>query len=271
MEKNVLFTNPLPSNEHLDNFVELMNHTGLGPDPSSDFFINRKKSIAYVVNFGQKWVKLDYDCINQPSDYNDLSGGFSRKYKVISKEMLQHDFMLQVLNHYKRVHKVEEGKVILIQLHTSVLHDPADYANMNINEDDSTIKRKRKNSIVGQGIHTDGNDRGMVMALERINVDGATNCFHSTLTCGPDAGEKILQPGQAAHWKDNSVYHSVSAAGPVSFNEKSVRSVLLMHYPAEFGIVGRRNQNNNLGVNETSGRQLRGIDEYAGKVWRVED
>ena len=59
------------------------------------------------------------------------------------------------------------------------------------------------------GVHTDGLEAGFLMNLERDNISGAVNGFHTGLNTDSDILSTTLMPGEGVHWKDNEIYHSV--------------------------------------------------------------
>ena len=68
--------------------------------------------------------------------------------------------------------------------------------------------------MTGQGIHTDGADRAMLVCLHRGDkIEGAENVFHASLDgMEPLCEELPLQNREGLYFKDNSLYHTVTRA-----------------------------------------------------------
>ena len=75
IHESTIFSEGDPKHQILGDFNALIEKENLGPDFSSDFFIKREKSIAYLINFQEKWIRLDYEFVGQSEAYNDFSGG----------------------------------------------------------------------------------------------------------------------------------------------------------------------------------------------------
>lgn len=101
--------------------------------------------------------------------------------------------------------------------------------------------------VTGQGVHTDGTERAMLVCIDRENVSGAENCLFEDLK-GEKAvlNETILEEGDALMFRDNDIYHYVSDVKPVDKTKDMVRTMLIAHYPANYLLYGADNPNNHL-------------------------
>ena len=123
--------------------------------------------------------------------------------------------------------------------------------------------------MTGQGIHTDGADRAMLVCLHRGDkLEGAENVFHASLDgMEPLCEELPLQNREGLYFKDNSLYHTVTRAqvGKYQNLEQVSRTMMIMHAPAEIYMQGLPNPNNTLGANE-SDVKLRGQTERSERL-----
>ena len=178
--------------------------------------------------------------------------------------------MINTLNEFKRVHNLREGEIVLVQIQSSIFE--ADTKMGKSKKVQLPDRRIRKNSVTGQGIHTDGQTGGMIMVLERKNIAGAVNKFHHDLESNVESEscffEKIINPGEIIYYKDNSIYHSVTEAYPEDSKKRSFRTVMLIHYPGSVLITGNKNPENTLKVNKVvEGKSLRKNVDYNAKNW----
>jgi len=122
----------------------------------------------------------------------------------------------------------------------------------------SCIKSLTRETITGQGIHTDGADRAILICLHRgQHVEGALNQFHKALDGSmPLCEPKALGLGEAVAFKDNEIYHYVTPGNKsrVKENEQedATRTIILMHSPADAYMRGLPNESNLLGANPFS-------------------
>merc|ERR1719461_2094682 len=69
-----------------------------------------------------------------------------------------------------------------------------------------------RNSVTGQGIHTDGQVNAAIACIHRgDDVEGAMNAFYNDL----DGYDAVMEPiisfrGDIALWRDNRIFHTVS-------------------------------------------------------------
>ena len=204
----------------------------LGPDPSSRHFTRRCKSIAYVMRIGTEWFQLRANFFVQPERYNDFSGGYRRHFDELDGGFLDNPAARTVLDTFSAVHGIADQELILVQVQSS-----------EIRADDP------HRSLTGQGIHTDGHDRAMLLCLDRHNIVGAENAIHENLSGSRPVIEPfVLQPGEMLVWKDNEVFHDVTAADPIDPDQPAWRTVMLAHHPAAHSLTGAPNENNTLGT-----------------------
>ena len=214
----------------------------LGDDPSSKHFICRKKSIAFVLLVGGSVYPLQRDYFVQNASYNDFSGGLRRYYTTIPDDVLQSSLKGPILR-FAEYWGIPDRSVVLVQLQSSII-DPSD-ATESGPEDDAKRFAHGRNDVTGQGIHTDGADRAMLLCCERANVLGAENSFHASLDgARPLCAPRALAPGDALLFKDNALFHHVSDAFPADPARPMSRTMLLMHYPGEIYLDGARNPAN---------------------------
>ena len=215
----------------------------LGVDPSSEYFTKRTKSIAFMVNLNGSWFQLNHNFFNQNADYNDFSGGYKRFYDTLSPEFVRNPGSVKLLNAFQEKYKIPRGELVLLQMQTSWV---------------SVGDEQR--CLTGQGIHTDGADRALLVVLNRRNIDGARNAIYRDIQ-GKDAVVEpfVLEEGDGLFWKDNQVFHHVE---PAQVKDTAVhdpsypqeggcgrRTVIIIHYPAMHYITGEPNPNNLLMAN----------------------
>ncbi len=226
------FTMPLlnKSEEH-----ELIASCGeLGADPSSEYFTKRTKNIAFVMCIEGQWFQMRANHFIQPEHYNDFSGGYKRSYREFPKTFLECKATQKVLSTFKALNDIPDGELILIQVQSSL-----------VSENDAD------RCLTGQGIHSDGADRAMVVALARENITGAENAVYADLKGEQTLVEPFtLEEGHALLWQDNSVFHYVGPAQVIDPRREGVRTVLIAHYPATQYLSGKINPNNSLKTNE---------------------
>ncbi|MEO0374370.1 MAG: 2OG-Fe dioxygenase family protein [Cyanobacteria bacterium P01_A01_bin.17] len=203
----------------------------LGPDPSSDYFTTRTKNIAYVLCIDGDWYQLQAHCFTQPHQYNDFSGGYQRCYREMPKQFIHCAATKKVLNTFKSAYRIPDNAPVLVQ----------------VQESHVTIQNEGQ-CLTGQGIHSDGADRAMLVCLQRANIEGAANAIYADLE-----GKRslispfILDEGSAMLWHDNQVFHSVQPAQVIDSGREGSRTVLIAHYPAVQYLKGTVNPNNTLG------------------------
>lgn len=208
----------------------------LGLDESSVYFMRRKKAIAFVFVLHGRVYSMEQNYFVQHESYNDFSGGIRRPFAKISDSCLQNELNAVVLR-FVEYNKIPDKAIMLIQIQTSEV-DRSEEGEF-----------RRQLSITGQGIHTDGHEKAMLVCIRRKNVTGAMNQYYADLNgkqplCEP----RILQEGDASFFTDNELYHYVSPAGPADPTEDMARTMLLMHYPAEEVLVGAPSSRNNQGA-----------------------
>lgn len=214
----------------------------LGPDPSSDYFTARTKNIAYALCINGDWFQIRAHCFTQPEQYNDFSGGYKRCYREMPKEFLESEATKKALNAFKSAYNIPDNEPILIQVQRS--HVTAENAGQ---------------CLTGQGIHSDGADRALLICLERDNITGAENAIYADLEGANSLIHPfVLKEGQALLWHDNQVFHDVQPAQVADATTQGSRTVLIAHYPAAQYLNGTVNPNNTLGTNRVQdSRRLR--------------
>jgi len=219
-----------------DTREKIMNGLTLGPDPTSEHFTERSKAIRFVTVINGKVQSFAQDYFKQDSAYNDFSGGYRRRYALIPEDICE-SALKDILLNFTSYYQIPEKTVLLVQIQTSHFQ-----------------KNGRRGSVTGQGIHTDGSDRAMLVCLHRgCNVTGALNQFHGALDGSQPLCEPTeLKPGGAVMFKDNELYHYVSpgkaAHAAESLRTDAQRTVLLVHSPAEMFMQGLPNTSNDLGT-----------------------
>jgi len=219
----------------------------LGIDPSSNYFTRRTKNIAYVLCINGAWFQLRADYFIQPHQYNDFSGGYKRQYREMPSTFLDCKATQTVLNAFKATYGIPDNEPILVQVQTS-----------HVTTDDA------EKCLTGQGIHSDGADRAILVCLERNNIQGAENAIYADLE-GKRAliNPFVLEEGHAMLWHDNQVFHDVQPAQVTDPTLESSRTVLIAHYPAAHYLNGTVNPNNTLGTNTVEhSKRLRDTSRY---------
>lgn len=151
LKNNSALTMPLL---HESETLELIASSGeLGIDPSSDYFTKRTKNIAYVLCLNGRWFQIHAHCFTQSQKYNDFSGGYKRCYREMPKQFVGCEATQKVLNVFKSTYNIPDNEPVLVQVQKSHLD----------------VESAGK-CLTGQGIHSDGADRAMLVCLERNNI-----------------------------------------------------------------------------------------------------
>ncbi|NET34210.1 MAG: 2OG-Fe dioxygenase family protein [Cyanothece sp. SIO1E1] len=240
LDNTLAFTMPLLSKSES---LELISSCGeLGPDPSSAYFTKRTKNIAYVMCIDGQWFQLQANYFAQPHQYNDFSGGYKRYYREMPKKFLECEATQKVLFAFKSAYNIPDKEPILVQVQAS--HVNADNAGQ---------------CLTGQGIHSDGADRAMILCLARENIMGAENAIYADLKGNRALMNPFrLEAGHALLWHDNKVFHHVGPTEVADPKSEGTRTVLIAHYPATHYLTGKANPNNVLGTNKVeSSKRLR--------------
>ncbi|MEM6614526.1 MAG: 2OG-Fe dioxygenase family protein [Cyanobacteria bacterium P01_C01_bin.72] len=220
----------MPILDHNETSALLESCGELGVDLSSNYFTKRTKNIAYVLCINGEWFQLDAQYFIQPEQYNDFSGGYKRYYQKMPQQFLECEASKKVLNIFKSTYNIPDRELILVQVQTS-----------------HVTNENAGKCLTGQGIHTDGADRAMLVCLERHNIAGAESAIYADLDGRRSLiAPFILAPGSAMLWHDNQVFHHVQPAQVVEPEQKSTRTVLIAHYPASHYLQGTVNPNNTL-------------------------
>ena len=228
---NSAFTMPMLKPAEAEELISACGE--LGRDPSSDHFTKRTKNIAYVLCLHGEWFQIRANCFNQAQSYNDFSGGYQRCYREMPPQFIKCQATRKVLNVFKSTYNIPDNEPILVQVQQSHL----------------TAESEGK-SLTGQGIHSDGADRAMLVCLERSNIDGAESAIYADLKGKRSLIEPfVLNQGQAMLWRDNQVFHDVQPARVIDPQQEGTRTVLIAHYPAIHYLQGTENPNNTLGTN----------------------
>ncbi|NEQ50297.1 MAG: 2OG-Fe dioxygenase family protein [Leptolyngbya sp. SIO3F4] len=233
-KESLALTMPLLSQSETN---ELLLSCGcLGPDPSSQHFTKRTKSIAYVMCIEGQWFQLRADFFSQPQKYNDFSGGYKRFYRELPSDFLQCQATQKVLSSFQKSHGIPEKELILVQVQTS-----------HINHHNHT------QCLTGQGIHSDGADRAMLVCLQRENITHAENAIYRDLSGHRAVLDPfVLKEGHGLLWHDNRLFHYVAPAQLKNPQMDGSRTVLIAHYPAFHYLSGKINPNNTLGTNQVA-------------------
>ena len=242
----------MPKLTYIDDYMsdeirhQVMQRVLLGGDQHiSEESAPREKAIRFVtVNDGQVSC-LSQNYFVQNEAYNEKTGGYKRFYNLIGEEVVQEllqESMLEFLRYYDLPNKT----VVLIQIQTS---------NIGI--------LPKMLSVTGQGIHTDGADRALLVCLHRgEGVKGAHNQFHATLDgLEPLSEAAPLMPGNAVLWKDNEIYHYVTRAQG-SRGLDNTRTIMIMHAPASMYLQGAANPNNETNLNESKANVISTFESY---------
>jgi len=204
----------------------------------------RNKAIRFVLVYANRLVPLAQDYFQQGECYNDFSGGYKRHFATIDDDTLKtiQPAVMAFVKHFQ----LPEKTVILVQIQTSTFQEPVE---------SDVVPWASTKSVTGQGIHTDGHDRAMIVCLGRgSGVHGAENQFHEALDgSSPLCEPKVLQPCHAAAFQDNAIYHYVTPgyAARDAHREDCTRTMLIMHDSAECVLWGLPNPNNRLGAKES--------------------
>jgi len=205
----------------------------LGPDPSSTHFTARTKNVAYVLCINGAWFQIRAHCFTQPQQYNDFSGGYKRCYQEMPQSFLASAATQKVLNTFKTTYQIPDNEPILVQVQAS--HVTSD---------------NEGQCLTGQGIHSDGADRAMLVCLDRARIEGAESAIYQDLKGARSLIEPfVLAAGDAMLWHDNRVFHSVQPARVAPTETEGSRTVLIAHYPAVHYLNGTTNPNNSLTTN----------------------
>lgn len=220
----------------------ILENTVLSEDPSSKHFAKRHKAIRFATIINGRVQTFTQNYFLQDVEYNDFSGGLRRYYGLINEDLFEPGApVAKVVLNFAKYYGIPEKTAILIQIQTSYF-DKKEYA-------------KTRASVTGQGIHTDGADRAMLVCLHRGDkLEGAENVFHASLDgTEPLCEELPLQNREGLYFKDNSLYHTVTRVqvGKYQNLEQVSRTMMIMHAPAEIYMQGLPNPNNTLGANES--------------------
>jgi len=214
--------------------LHVLENLEFSKDPTSSFFAERFKAIRYVTVKGDKVETFEQDYFIQHAGYNDFSGGFKRHFNLIPEELFQ-SVLADVVLKFSRYYCIPDGTILFVQIQTSLLEE-----------------NSRRQSITGQGIHTDGHDRAMLLCMHRgSHVRGALNQFHQQLDGSePLCDPVLLEAGDAVMFKDNEIYHYVTPGKGISAldagDSDTRRTMLLIHSPAECNLDGGMSQTNSL-------------------------
>lgn len=237
-----------PMFEHIQDVMpeaerqQILQNVVLDDDPSSKHFARREKAIRFVTIINGRVQPFTQNYFVQDAEYNDFSGGYRRYYALINECLFDPGAPIaEVVLNFAKYYSIPEKTAILVQIQTNHF-DQAQYG-------------KSRASVTGQGIHTDGADRAMIVCLHRGGkLEGAENLFHGSLDgMDPLGDEFALHNREGLYFKDNSVYHQVTRAvvvGKPQNPEEISRTVMIMHAPAEIFMQGLPNPNNTLGSNE---------------------
>jgi len=202
----------------------------------------REKAIRFVMVINGKVHCLTQDFFVQNEAYNQDTGGYKRVYHLIADDVIE--LLEPSVLEFARYYDIPEKTVILIQIQTSRIMPSTD---------DKQLHQLRPSlqSITGQGIHTDGADRAVLVCLHRGDgVVGAHNQFHGSIDgskplCEPFA----LMPGNAVLWKDNEIFHYVTRGAGTEGSDNN-RTIMIMHSPGEMFLLGATNENNDTDLRE---------------------
>ena len=215
----------------------------LGEDPSSQYFIPRQKSIAFVAYIDGEFFTLQQNFFIQNAKYNDFSGGYKRFYKTLPDWLVQ-GHMKDALKSFADTYQFPNYACILVQLQKSTI--PA-FAGMDNGQQSSGAVYQRQTTVTGQGIHTDGHDRAMLVCIDRQNVSGGSNYLYEDINGDQNVMPgTVLEKGDSLFFKDNQIYHYVSKAEPKDCSRDMTRTMLIAHYPANYFLFGKENPRNQL-------------------------
>ena len=230
-EQTIAFRMTLLTKAESENLIHACGE--LGVDPSSEHFVKRTKNIAYVMCLNKKWFQMRADYFIQPQRYNDFSGGYKRRYREMPATFIASKAVQKVLSSFQESCKIPEGELILVQVQESHIE-----------------RHDESRCLTGQGIHSDGADKAIIVCLKRDNIEGAENAIFQDLDGRhPIISPHVLDEGDALVWEDNKSFHHVSSASVSDLGENGKRTILIAHYPAIHYLDGSYNPNNTLGSN----------------------
>jgi len=174
---------------------------------------------------------LEQDHFMQEKDYNYFQGGYKRNFNKIYAKTLQTCFA-GLIHHFVDYYDLPESSLILVQFQTSMMKS----------KQWGGARTKRKQSITGHGIHTDGSDRATLLCVNRENTIGSASQFHGSLDGeDPLCQPRVLQPLEGVFFKDNEFFHYVTPGGQESPDVDMKRTLILMHWPGEHYLVSTTN------------------------------
>jgi len=238
--------------EHRAKLVLDVKDVVLDQDPSSKYFAERCKMIRFATVIGGKLQLFSQNYFVQDAAFNDFSGGYKRYYTLIPDHIMT-GAMSNMVMKFVEYYDVPEKTVLLIQIQTTYLNP----------------RKGSKQSITGQGIHTDGTERvGMVCLHRGSAVRGAANQFHKSLDgTEPLCNPFVLNPGDAVFFKDDELYHCVSPGSCSSIeddaeehNPACARTILLIASPAEDQMIGKLTKTTNRLSRRPSAISLRDLE-----------
>ena len=94
----------------------------LGEDNTSDHFIKREKSIAFVYVENNQVFRLDQDHFIQHESYNDFSGGYKRTYKLVPKDIVI-NLLSDIIIQFKNRFNIPDKTIFLVNFQSSTI-DP---------------------------------------------------------------------------------------------------------------------------------------------------
>lgn len=213
----------------------ILENVVLSDDPSSKHFARRHKAIRFATIINGRVQTFTQNYFLQDVEYNDFSGGLRRYYGLINENLFEPGApVAKVVLNFAKYYGIPEKTAILIQIQTNYF-DEKKYG-------------KTRASVTGQGIHTDGADRAMLVCLHRgEKIEGAENEFHASLDGMEPLCEALpLQNREGLYFKDNSLYHTVTRVVVSKHEnlEQVSRTMMIMHAPAEIYMQGLPNPNN---------------------------
>jgi len=145
----------------------------------------------------------------------------------------------KVLNVFKSTYDIPDNEPVLVQVQKSHID----------------VMSAGK-CLTGQGIHSDGADKAILVCLERNNIKEAESAIYADIKGKrPLIKPFILKEGNAMLWHDNYIFHDVQPTQVIDPNEEGSRTVLIAHYPAIHYLRGTVNANNTLGTKTVSKEQ----------------
>eukprot|EP01083_Nonionella_stella_P056501 148745_1 len=154
----------------------------LGEDPSSKYFVERKKNIAYCVKLEGHWFHVHKNYFNQSSTYNDFSGGYKRYYTQMPTEWTTSPVVQKVLNSFQKAFKIPDGKLILVQVQSSHISCKP----IQIKKQNSVITINHKNNEYD--VNPDSNmehELALQKSLEAVESLEANQSIEFTELCSP--------------------------------------------------------------------------------------